>query len=372
MIPRTPRGFRDVLPVEAAWRAKISAAVTERFAAWGYLPIETPAVELVEVLEASARLDNTTSQFFSANEQAFKFFDSDNNLLALRPDVTLPVARLTATRLAGKEGPFRFFYAQPAFTEKDSTYGQDRQFTQLGIEFIGRRGPVADAEVLCVLFEALEAAGVSDFTVALGTVGVLTALVGGASSDAAWKGEILQAFHESDLVAIDRLAHDERVTPIFGEVISEVARLRGGAEAIDACEKLVAPLGCEDGLADLRTTFELVDENTTVGTLMVDFSIVSSFDYYTGMVFKAYAPGVSASLASGGRYDTTLAAYGRTEPAAGFAAGLERLLAAVEAQGGTPPEVGPDCIVEDADPHAMFARAAQLRSEGKRVVLGGE
>jgi len=372
MIPKTPRGFRDVLPTEAAWRNSVSDAVRGSFASWGYLLIETPAVERADVLKMAGKLDDTSSQFFDSDDTPFQFFDSDNTLLAMRPDVTLPVARLTATRLKNKKGPFRFYYAQAAFAEKDGTYGQDRQFTQLGIEFIGRAGWVADAEVLCVLFSALEAAGVEDFTVAIGTVGVLNALVDEASNDAAWKADVLRAFQKSDIVRIDELARDGRAKPVYGAALAELSRVRGGAEAFDACREIVAPLGCEKDLDELRRTYDLVTANTQSGNLMVDFSIVSSFDYYTGLVFKAYAPGVAASVASGGRYDTTLEAFGRKEPAAGFAIGLERTLAALEAQGAVPPVVAPEAEVYDDDPYKMFARAAELRAQGKRVALGGE
>ena len=168
------------------------------------------------------------------------------------------------------------------------------------------------------------------------------------------------------------LTREQGVKPAYGEAIAKLSRVRGGAEAFDACRDIAAPLGCEDGLEELRRAYDLVVANTSSGNLMVDFSIVSSFDYYTGLVFKAYAPQVPASLASGGRYDTTLATFGRQEPAAGFALGLERILAAVEAQGGTPPDVSPEQAVSDSDPFKMFAEAAEMRKNGTRVVLGGE
>lgn len=372
MIPKTPRGFRDVLPTEAAWRRSITDAVCRQFELWGYAPVETPAIELADVLAQARGLDNTATQFTTAAEAPFRFFDSDSNLVALRSDVTIPVARLAATRLRDKEGPFRLYYAQPVFAERASTYGQEREFTQLGIELIGRGGFEADAEVLCACMDALRAAGVEDFTVAIGTVGVLNALVRAASEDAAWRADILRAFHKSDMVAIDALSGTEGVKAAYGEAISRLARIRGGKEAFEACQRLVAPLGCEDGLDDLARAYDLAIANAKAGKLIVDFSIISSFDYYTGLVFKAYAPQVPASLASGGRYDTTLAAFGRTEPAAGFAIGLERVMAAAEAQGATPPDLGPLEVVEGDDPFAMFERAAALRAQGVRVVLGGE
>ncbi len=363
MIPKAPRGFRDVLPTEAAWRMSIREAINERFKLWGYLPVETPAVELLDVLELGGSL----------TDMPFRFFDSDNNLLVLRPDVTLPVARMTALRMNKRENwPLRLCYAQHVFTENDSTYGQDRQAMQAGVEFIGEGGTVADAEVLCLLFESLQATGLTDFTVALGTVNVLNALVAEASDDEAWRAQVFKAFHESDRVAIERLAQDGRAKPVYAKVVRELARIRGGEEAIEACRELVAPLGCEDGLDELQRTYELVDANVEGGKLMVDFSIISSFNYYTGMVFKAFAPEVPAALASGGRYDHTLESFGVSAPAAGFAIVFEQLMQALEAQDVRPPHIGPEQIVFDEDPKVMFAKARALREQGKRVVLGGE
>ena len=135
----------------------------------------------------------------------------------------------------------------------------------------------------------------------------------------------------------------------------------------------MAPLGCDDGLDELEAVFKLVQSTKPTGTMMVDFSIISSFDYYTGIVFKAYTPQLGQSLGSGGRYDNTLEAFGRKEPAAGFALGLERLMAALEAQGATPPAFEPDEVVicgADESAAQLFARAAALRAQGKRVVIG--
>ena len=364
MIPTTPRGFRDCLPNEAAWRQAVTRRVRDSFASWGYLPIETPTLERLEVLELGGKLSDTP----------FRFFDSDNNLLALRPDCTLPVARLTALRLKGKEGPFRLHYSQHVFREHGSLYGEDREFNQMGIEFIGGTGVAADAEVICMLFDALAAAGVTDFTVALGTVKVLNALVEGAGGSDEWKDAVRAAFHNSDFVAVDHLAADPNLNVGYGPAIRQLNRIRGGIDAIQECRELVSALGCDDGLDELQAVYELVDANEGAGRLLVDFSIISSFDYYTGIVFKAYAPQVGQSIGSGGRYDTTLEAFGRKEPAAGFAMGLERVMQALEAQGAQPPSVKPDAIVvpkKGEELSQVFARAAALRKEGKRVVIGG-
>ena len=152
MRPVTARGFRDVLPAEAAEREAVSRTMAEVFSAWGYGLVETPVVEDLAALEAAAGpLEGT----------AFRLIDLDGRLLALRPDMTVPIARITASRLAGQPGPHRFRYAAEVFREHESLRGQARQFSQAGVELVGAGGPAADAEVVAVLVEALAASGLA-------------------------------------------------------------------------------------------------------------------------------------------------------------------------------------------------------------------
>ena len=329
----TPAGFRDVLTDEAQQRERITRAVQERFAARGYLPIETPTLEVMDVMRAGGRLAGSP----------FRFFDARGDLLAMRPDVTLQVARMTATRLAGQPGPFRFRYLQRVFREAEAEMqAKARELTQMGIECIGEEGPEADAEVVGLLAEALDVAGARGYTLALATVGVLRALLEASGAPAWWKEQVLDAYHASNFVELDRLtapagagpAPDAEpgarasVPPVFAAAIRTLPRIRGGRAAIDEVRALVAPLGCEDGLDAFARTYDLLEEAGLGERILVDFSVMSSFDYYTGLVFEAYAPGLGTPLGSGGRYDNMIAAYGESRPAAGFAFFLEQAMAA--------------------------------------------
>ncbi len=332
----TPAGFRDVLTDEAQQRERITRAVQERFAARGYLPIETPTLEVMDVMRAGGRLAGSP----------FRFFDARGDLLAMRPDVTLQVARMTATRLAGQPGPFRFRYLQRVFREAEAEMqAKARELTQMGIECIGEEGPEADAEVVGLLAEALDVAGARGYTLALATVGVLRALLEASGAPAWWKEQVLDAYHASNFVELDRLtapagagpAPDAEpgarasVPPVFAAAIRALPRIRGGRAAIDEVRALVAPLGCEDGLDAFARTYDLLEEAGLGERILVDFSVMSSFDYYTGLVFEAYAPGLGTPLGSGGRYDNMIAAYGESRPAAGFAFFLEQAMAAAAA-----------------------------------------
>lgn len=318
----TPAGFRDILPEEAIQRERIERAVQELFAESGYDPIETPTLERLDVMQAGGRIPETP----------FKLFDASGDLLALRPDVTMQVARMSATRLRGKEGPFKFRYTQRVFREAERQAAA-RELTQFGIENIGQDGIEADAEIVSLFARALQASGLSNFKIAIGTVGVLRALLSAAQAPGAWKNAVLEAYHESNFTDLAQLVSDEEAPKGFAEAIGRLPSIRGGIDAIATARTLVEPLNCVDGLDDMEAMLKQLQEQGLADVVMVDFSIMTSFDYYTGMVFEAYMPGLATPLGSGGRYDNMLAAYdGNARPAAGFAFYLESVMAALAGQ----------------------------------------
>jgi ATP phosphoribosyltransferase regulatory subunit len=368
MVPVTPRGFKDVLPEEARWRESITTRVQAVLSSWGYAPIETPTLEVLEVLEQGGQL----------SEMPFRLFDSDGALLVLRPDVTLPIARMVASRLGGATSPLRFRYVQPVFREEESLRGQAREFTQIGVELIGLSDAAADAEVILLMVDALRACGLTAFTLAICTVGVLRDLLDvivdeGNASDQ-WRAAVLAACHQNNVVEVARLAGDQRVDRRYGEALRELLGLRGGSEAIERCKELVAPLGCTDGLDALAETYGIIEKLDAASFVTVDFSVMSAFDYYTGLVFEAYAPGLGVRLGGGGRYDRMLGAYGTRTPAAGFAFSLERVMIALLEQGAAVDEAilrpeYTEVAVDAASASDAFAAAAALRARGGRTVL---
>ena len=358
MRPVTARGFRDVLPAEAGEREVLARRIAETFSAWGYEPVETPVVEDLAALEAATGpLEGT----------AFRLIDLDGRLLALRPDMTVPIARVVASRLGQDPRPHRFRYAAEVFREHESLRGQARQFTQAGVELVGTSGPAADAEVVTVMVEALEAAGVPEFTVAIGTVAVLHAIVAAAGGSGEWNAAVLGAAQDRNLVGLDALAR-EAASPAVARALSTVPRIRGGAEAIDTCRDVTSGLGCEAALDDLEATWSLISAGGGAERVLIDFSVMRAFDYYTGLVVEAYATGVGLPLGGGGRYDGVLAAYDAPAPAAGFALGLERVMIALVEQGAGVEVRALDAIVGGRPEEALVA-AQELRAGGARVAL---
>lgn len=247
--------------------------------------------------------------------------------------------------------------------------GQAREVTQIGIESIGLTGVYADAEVISLFTESLEATGLDDFTVAICSVGVLRELIAGAGMDETWDSAVLAAYHTSNFVALEELSGVEGIAPGFGQALRELPHLRGGRETIERCREIVVGLGCPDGIDQLLETWDILDAAGVTDHVVVDFSIMTSFDYYTGLVLEAYAPGFGMPLGSGGRYDSMLAAYGRDMPAAGFAFSLERVMSALAEQGARMRRRVPDVLIGGSDMQKVFVEATRLRRAGEKVCI---
>ena len=357
--PATPRGFRDVLSQEAAEREAITSAVSSAMTAWGYGRVETPVVEEWGTLSVGAGT--------SLEGDAFRLFDSDGRLLALRPEMTVPIARMAATRLEVSGVPQRLRYVSEVFREQASMRGQSRQFTQAGLELIGEGGAAADAEVITVLAEALSFAGLTEFSIGVGTVSVWQALVERSGMDREWAQALLAAAHDRNIVGIDELARTGGVPAEVREALVAVPRIRGGAEAIAECREVLGRAGVSEALSTMEETWRLLGESAR-GRVQADFSVMRSFGYYTGMVLEVYAPGIGLPLGGGGRYDGLLGKFGQSAPAAGFAIGVERLHIALDAQGAGPDGRQVDVVV-GGEADAAFEAAAGLRAEGSVVVV---
>lgn len=330
LVGGTPRGFRDILPEEALARERITSTVRECFSAHGYLPVETPLLEDRSVLERGSRIQDTP----------FQLFDSDGGLLVLRPDLTLPIARMVAARVADDQLPCRFRYEAPVVREEPSLKGQPRQFTQLGVELVGGDGTSAEAEVVTLLGDALARLGVPDWRIVCGSVKPLMSLLATCAPDEEFSRRVLSYVHDSDLVTLDEfVAGTDGLTAAQVRALHEVPRIGGDEDVIDRLDALLAEAGVpeeERGTSELRELLQGCAGLVRQRRLRFDFSIINSFDYYTGIIFKGYAEGIAASLASGGRYDAVLANLGRPGVAAcGFAMSLERLQEVLGEQGGS-------------------------------------
>ena len=319
MIAGTPRGFRDILAEEALARENIIDVTKGTFSRNGYLPVETPLLEDRATLERAGRIKGSP----------FRLFDSDGRLLMLRPDLTLPIARLAAARVRESDLPVRLRYCAPVVREQESLRGQPRQFTQMGVELIGGDGAAAETEVVSLLAETLADLGVEGWRVVCGSVVPVSALLDRCAPSEDFRDRAQELVHQSDLVSLDGLVEESSLPAPVARALTRIPRVHGGIEALDEVDALLDAAcvpGPERGVSELRALVGSLEGTPAEGRLRFDFSIINSFDYYTGLIFKGYVDGIAASVASGGRYDIVLSNLGLSDTAAcGFAISLERL-----------------------------------------------
>ncbi len=322
---RTPPGTKDVLPTEAAELRLIEDAVRTVFADFGYGEVWTPTVEYEEVLALSGEKAFLTG---------FRLLDEHGQVLLLRPDITAPIARLAGSRLRAGVPPHRMFSVSTIFRRLSSHRDRETEYRQAGVELLGSSLPEADAEVLAVACRALERAGLREYRIGVGQVaffsGLLEAL--GLSAD-------LQATLVRDLVGKDLVGYRLAVETAEGlsdserAALLEVPDLRGEADVLERACALARGPRMEAALAHLRAVHARLVEYGHAQRLLFDLGIFRDLEYYTGLVFEIYAPGLGFTLGGGGRYDNLPARFGADLPAVGFGLGLDRLHAALLQQG---------------------------------------
>ena len=313
----TPWGFRDILPEEAQAREEIAQTVRDCFRAHHYLPVETPLLEDKGSLEEGGRIADTP----------FKLFDDDGRLLVVRPDNTLPIVRLVSTRMRAADLPLRLRYEAPVVREQVRGAGGSRQFTQLGFELIGEGDAAGDVEMVSLVTSAVRALGLVDAKIVCGSVRPFKTLLASVS-DSSLAADALRMVHANDFVDLDARVMASGEPEAMKAAICELPRLAGDATVLDRVDELLAAAGVAgDMTCELRALIAGLDAQDAA-LLSFDFSIMNSFDYYTGLVFKAYAGGLPDPVGSGGRYDSVFSGVFESDaevPAAGFAFSLERL-----------------------------------------------
>ncbi|MCL2324772.1 MAG: ATP phosphoribosyltransferase [Actinomycetia bacterium] len=322
-----PRGFSDTLFKEAARREQLSACLGEHFAAAGYELVETPNVEYLETLQRAMMTPE------SRGSELFRFVDVDGRLLALRNDVTIALARVVASRFTLLPPPWRLRYRADVFREQESLRGNERQVTQLGIECFGLPRETGDLEILQLALGSLRATGLRSTVLHLSDVGVIRALLDDVADQTPWYEAFSAAWHSGDHIGARELAEDGTLAPERATAIVWLLTARGGAEVLSRARELLGDCeAAQRALSNVRRNFEATVAAGFEGEVLVDFSLLPVFNYYSGLVFELYArltDGTGLVLGSGGRYDTLMEQFGRCLPAAGFVYDLSRLERAV-------------------------------------------
>ena len=303
MIHPIPSGTRDVLPDELRELRAITDAIRAVFDGSGYGEVATPALEYEAVL---------TRGDPAAADPAYRLFDEHGAVLVLRSDMTIPIARVIATRYATATPPLRFSYVQPVYRAIRPARGQPREILQAGIELVGAPGPEGTAEAIGLLCAALDAAGLAGYRVGVGDASLYPRLLERAGVPPGARAQILHELVSRDLVGLER-----EVEAFGGGELARVPQIRGGAEVLDAVPEA----------APLKAVHDLLP-HSVADRVIYDLGLLRSLGYYTGAVFEVYDAAFGAPIGGGGRYDELLGRFGRDLPACGWVLDVERVHAA--------------------------------------------
>jgi ATP phosphoribosyltransferase regulatory subunit len=313
-----PPGTRDVLPDEMRELRTLMDGLRASLQQAGYGEVRTPTVEYEEVLrQGDAR----------AAGAGWRLFDEHGNLLVLRSDMTIPIARLVGTRFADHDGPLRLCYSGQAYRSVTRGSGQLTEFLQVGAELIGVPGVEGDAEIVSLMLDALSSSGLRRHSVGIGDGALYRALlrafeVGDDDADA-----LMGSLMRRDLVGLETRVR----TSGLPEALHVVPGLRGGEEVLDRAEEEMGEVAAT-ALIELRGLYEELARRGFGERVILDLGLVHELGYYTGAVFEIYDPAVGFALGGGGRYDQLIGRFGSPRPACGIALDVQRVHVAQAAE----------------------------------------
>ena len=365
MVYQPPTGARDLLPLDVAQKRWIEKRLQQVFHAWGYHRIITSTLERLDTLMAGGAIQRSTV----LNVQTV-----DDEVLGLRPELTASIARTAVTRMAGAIYPQRLYYNGNVFRRAESSnHNRQVEFHQSGVELLGGEGLLADGEVLLLLRDCLQSLGLADWHLVLGEAELTRSLL--SVFPERLRAQVRTHLARLDRVALEELpmeaALKERALLLLdlrgrpADVLQRVSQL----DLSDAQRAIVSNL---KSLMDLlSSSFASLQDSAAGPEIILDLSLVQTFDYYTGIVFEVVQRTETGTLvlAQGGRYDQLLGVYhpqGETKPGIGFSLNLEDLQQSLLPTGQLPQEtVATDWLVVPAGQDAFaiaFRHAQTLRA----------
>jgi ATP phosphoribosyltransferase regulatory subunit len=349
---------------EVLLRRSIERDVMDVFAGWSYAEIVLPIFDAYDLF--------ARGMGEAVEGRTYRFTARDGRTAALRPDLTSLVARTVATRLKDRPRPLRLCYTGEVFRADEPRRGRQHEFHQLGVEHVGWASPEADVEVLLVALETLARLGLDDARVTLGHAGFLAGVAERLALGPERAAELRALVDRRNAAAVDRFlephaAAEDRAA--FCRLVS----LGGGRDVLDLGRALVGNPRSVAAVETLAAVYHTIEALGLASHVSLDLGEVASFDYYTGITFKIFAPGWGLAVGQGGRYDALLAQFGRDEPAVGFSLSLDWLAGALATRGldagrrRAPERVR---LAAGRDLAELFSEAVRLRVEGNAIEIG--
>ena len=363
----TPEGVRDIYNEECEKKIFLQSELQDVLKGYGYHPIQTPTFEFFDIF--GKEIGTTPSN------ELYKFFDREGNTLVLRPDMTPSVARAAAKYFMDEDMPIRLCYMGNTFINNSSYQGRLKENTQLGAELIGDGSVDADAEVLSMVVDCLLKSGLSEFQISVGHADFFRGLLEAAGTDEEEEQELKSLISNKNFFGVEEFAETLKLDPGLTELFHMLGNPNVGKDDLQKAGELAASypriLAAVRNLIELQKILEIYGLNKYVS---FELGIISSYQYYTGIIFSGYTFGSGQPIVKGGRYDRLLTYYGKDSASIGFAIVVDQLMAALSRQKiDVTADEESELIVYDSD-HRKEAilTAKEKRSQGKITELIAE
>ena len=359
----TPEGVRDIYGEEYARKLKVEELIHEKLRSFGYQDIQTPTFEFFDVFSKEV---GTT-----ASRELYKFFDKEGNTLVLRPDFTPSMARCAAKYFMEEDIPIRFSYSGNTFTNLSSLQGKLNEVTQMGAELIGDGSVEAEAEMIAMLVQCLKNTGLEQFQVSVGQVDYFRGICQAEGLNQETEESLRENISGKNIFAVEDILKGCSISEKQYQALLKLPELFGTEEILDKAAELVANERSLAAVERLKQLYELLKTYHVEQYISFDFGMLNKYNYYTGVIFRAYTYGVGEAIVKGGRYDNLLGKFGKKAPAIGFVVVIDDMLTALSSQHIQLP-TGENNILIIYEKHCFdraLKKAMQLREEGKYVEL---
>ncbi|MGN0424570.1 MAG: ATP phosphoribosyltransferase regulatory subunit [Acetatifactor sp.] len=359
----TPEGVRDIYGTEYARKVEVENRIHSVLSLYGYQDIQTPTFEFFDVF--SKEIGTTPSR------ELYKFFDKENNTLVLRPDFTPSIARCAAKYFSEDKLPLRLCYAGNTFTNRSDLQGKLKESTQMGAELIGDCSVEADAEMISMVVQALLDTGLKRFQISIGQVEYFKGLCAEAGLDEETEMQLRACISGKNYFAAQELLVERGVEEPYMSRLLKVADMCGDMCSLTEARSMVNNDRSITAINRLEKLFQVLSAYGVADYVSFDLGMLSKYNYYTGVIFKAYTYGVGDAIVKGGRYDKLLTQFGREAGAVGFCVLTDHILEALSRQKvELPVPEAPEVLyyTEETFPECL-AQAKRIRGEGRPVVL---
>lgn len=341
----TPEGVRDIYGKECRQKLKVQEQILKVLYQYGYQHIETPAFEYFDIF--------SRDRGSVSSREMFKFFDRDNSTLVLKPDMTPAIARCVSKYFPDEGSLLRLCYLERTYTNNTSYQGRLKETTQSGAEMIGDDSSDADAEMIAMVVDCLKSAGLKDFQVELGQVEFYRGLVEEAGLDEETQELLRERIENKNFFGVEEVLDTAEISTEQKAAFLAIPQLFGSIDRIREARALTTNKRALFAIERLEKVHAILENYGLSDYVSFDLGMLSKYQYYTGIIFKAYTYGTGDYIVTGGRYDRLLEQFGKKAPAVGFAIEIDRLLMALTSQGISLP-------VEETNTMILFDVSARV------------